>query len=129
MLEEGYGEGDPKLLLFQLQAALLRLCRYIVGLRMHTRGMTLEEGIAFFEKEGTMERVNAEREAMRGTADPTYLVYTLGKLQILKLREDYRKKVGDRFNLQEFHERFLGFGYPPVKLIREEMLGDDSPTL
>jgi uncharacterized protein (DUF885 family) len=129
MLEEGYGEGDPKLLLFQLHAALMRLCRYIVGLRMHTRGMTLEEGIAFFEKEGYMERVNAEREAMRGTADPTYLVYTLGKLQILKLREDYRKKVGDRFNLQEFHERFLGYGYPPVKLIREEILGDDSPTL
>jgi len=129
MLEEGYGEGDPKLLLSQLHAALMRLCRYIVGLRMHTRGMTLEEGVAFFEKEGYMEHVNAEREAMRGTADPTYLVYTLGKLQILKLREDYRKKVGDRFNLQEFHERFLGFGYPPVKLIREEILGDDSPTL
>jgi uncharacterized protein (DUF885 family) len=129
MLEEGYGEGDPKLLLFQLRAALVRLCRYIVGLRMHTRGMTLDEGIAFFAKEGYMERVNAEREAMRGTADPTYLVYTLGKLQILKLREDYKKKVGDRFNLQEFHERFLGFGYPPVKLIREEILGDDSPTL
>lgn len=67
--------------------------------------------------------------SMRGTADPTYLVYTLGKLQILKLREDYKKKVGDRFNLQKFHERFLGYGYPPVKLIREEMLGDDSPTL
>ncbi|MFB3921225.1 MAG: DUF885 domain-containing protein [Terriglobia bacterium] len=129
MLEQGYGEGDPKLLLFQLHAALMRLCRYIVGLRMHTRGMTLEEGIAFFEKEGYLERVNAEREAMRGTADPTYLVYTLGKLQILKLREDYKKKVGDNFNLQEFHERFLSFGYPPVKLIREEMLGDDSPTL
>lgn len=129
MLEEGYSEGDPKLLLFQLQAALMRLCRYIVGLRMHTRGMTLEQGIAFFEKEGYMERVNAEREAMRGTADPTYLVYTLGKLQILKLREDYKKKVGGLFNLQEFHERFLSYGYPPVKLIREEMLGDDSPTL
>ena len=129
MLEEGYGEGDPKLLLSQLHEALLRLCRYIVGLRMHTRGMTLEEGIAFFEREGWQERANAEREAMRGTSDPTYLVYTLGKLQLLKLREDYQKKVGDRFNLREFHDRFLSFGYPPIKLIREEMLGDDSPTL
>lgn len=129
MLEEGYGEGDPKLLLSQLHEALLRLCRYLVGLRMHTRGMSLEEGIAFFEREGYQERVNAEREAMRGTSDPTYLVYTLGKLQLLKLREDYRKKVGDQFNLKEFHDRFLGFGYPPIKLIREEMLGDDSPTL
>ena len=129
MLEEGYGEGDPRLLLSQLHEALLRLCRYIVGIRMHTRGMSLEEGIAFFEREGYQERVNAEREAMRGTSDPTYLVYTLGKLQLLKLREDYRKKVGDQFNLKEFHDRFLGFGYPPIKLIREEMLGDDSPTL
>ena len=129
MLEQGYGEGDPKLLLFQLQAALVRLCRYIVGIRMHTRGMTLEQGTEFFKKEGYMEQVSAEREAMRGTADPTYLVYTLGKLQILKLREDYRKKLGDRFNLMDFHDRFLSFGNVPVKMIREEMLGDDSPTL
>jgi uncharacterized protein (DUF885 family) len=129
MLEQGYGEGDPKLLLSQLHEALLRLCRYMVGIRMHTRGMTLEEGIAFFEREGYQERVNAEREAMRGTSDPTYLVYTLGKLQLLKLREDYQKKVGDQFNLKEFHDRFLGFGYPPIRLIRKEMLGDDSPTL
>jgi len=129
MLEQGYGEGDPRLLLFQLQAALLRLCRYIVGIRMHTRGMTLEEGIKFFENEGYMEHVNAEREALRGTADPTYLVYTLGKLQVLKLREDYRRKMGDNFNLKEFHDRFLSFGYPPIKLIREEILGNDSPTL
>ncbi len=129
VLEQGYGEGDPKLLLDQLQEALMRLCRYIVGIRMHTRGMTLEEGIEFFKKEGYLEHSNAEREAMRGTADPTYLVYTLGKLQIKRLREDYAKKLGDRFNLKEFHDRFLSFGYPPVKLIREEMLGDDSPTL
>jgi uncharacterized protein (DUF885 family) len=129
MLEEGYGEGDPKLLLTQLHEALLRLCRYIVGIRMHTRGMTLEEGIAFFEREGYQERANAEREAMRGTSDPTYLVYTLGKLQLLKLREDYRRMRGGQFNLMEFHDRFLGFGWPPIKLIRKEMLGDDSPTL
>lgn len=129
MLEEGYGEGDPKLLLFQLRAALLRICRYIVGIKMHTRGMTLEQGIAFFQKEGYMEQVNAEREARRGTADSTYLVYTLGKLEILKLREDYKRKVGDHFNLKEFHDHFLSFGHPPVKLIREEMLGNDSPTL
>lgn len=129
MLEEGYGEGDPKLLLSQLHEALLRLCRYLVGIRMHTRGVTLEEGIAFFEREGYQERANAEREAMRGTSDPTYLVYSLGKLQLLKLREDYRKKVGDKFNLKEFHDRFLSFGWPAIKLIREEMLGDGSPTL
>lgn len=129
MLEQGFGEGDPKLLLVQLQAALLRLCRYIVGIRMHTRGMSLEEGIEFFEREGYMEQANAEREAMRGTADPTYLVYTLGKLEILKLRDDYKRKVGDSFNLKEFHDRFLSYGYPPVQLIREDMLGNSSPAL
>lgn len=128
MLEEGYGEGDPKLLLFQLQAALLRLCRYIVGIRMHARGMSLEQGIEFFKTEGYMEQANAEREAMRGTSDPTYLVYTLGKLEILKLRDDYKKKTGDSFKLKKFHDRFLSYGYPPVQLIREEMLGDKSPA-
>ncbi len=129
MLEQGFGEGDPKLLLFQLHDALLRICRYIVGIRMHTRGMTLQEGIEFFNKEGYTEQVTAEQEAMRGTIDPTYLVYTLGKLQILKLREDYRKKMGDSFSLKEFHDRFLSYGNPPIQMIREEMLGNDSPAL
>ena len=129
MLDEGYGESDAKLRVAQLQQALMRLCRYLVGLRLHTRGMTLNEGIAFFEREGYMEHVNAEREAVRGTSDPTYLVYALGKLEILKLREDYRKQVGDKFNLKEFHDRFLDYGNPPVKMIRENMLGDDSPAL
>jgi uncharacterized protein (DUF885 family) len=129
MLEQGYGEGDPKLLLTQLQMALQRVCRYIVGIRMHTRGMTLEEGTQFFQDEGYMEAANAEREAKRGTSDPTYLVYTLGKLEILKLKEDYKKQAGDDFNLKQFHDRFLSYGYPPIKLIREEILGNDTPTL
>ncbi len=129
MLEQGYGEGDPRLLLFQLEAALLRICRYIVGIRMHARGMSLEEGIEFFKSQGYLEQARAEQEALRGTSDPTYLVYTLGKLQILQLREDYKKKLGDSFNLQEFHDRFLSYGSPPIKLVREEMLGYPSPTL
>lgn len=129
MLEQGYGEGDPRLLLTQLQMALQRLCRYIVGIRMHTRGMTLEEGTRFFQNEGYMEAANAEREAKRGTSDPTYLVYTLGKLEVLKLRDDYKKQAGDDFNLKQFHDCFLSYGYPPIKLIREEILGNDTPTL
>jgi len=129
MLEQGYGEGDPKLLLVQLQAALVRLCRYLVAIRLHTRGMSLEEAVTFFEREGYMEPVNARREALRGTEDPMVLVYTLGKLEVLKLRDDVQKKVGEGFNLKEFHNRFLSYGYPPIKLIREEMLGDDSPPL
>ena len=129
MLDEGYGNGDLKLRLGQLQDALLRDARYIVGIRMHTGGMTYEQGIEFFEKEGYQTRVNAERETRRGASDPTYLVYTLGKLEILKLRADYRKQQGARFRLEDFHNRFLEEGFPPVAIIRRDLLHDDSPPL
>jgi len=65
----------------------------------------------------------------RGTSDPTYLYYTLGKLEIMKLREDMKKKQGAAFSLEEFHNNFLRQGFPPVKIVREAMLGDQSPTL
>ncbi|HKQ99729.1 MAG TPA: DUF885 family protein [Pyrinomonadaceae bacterium] len=126
MLDEGFGGNNPKLKLAQLSAALLRLCRYLVGLGLHTQGMTYEEGVEFFVREGYQERVNAEREARRGTLDPTYLVYTLGKMQILKLREEYRQHAGANFNLREFHDRLLSYGMPPLKIIRLAMLGDGA---
>jgi uncharacterized protein (DUF885 family) len=85
--------------------------------------------VQFFVKEGYQSRANGERETRRGTSDPTYLYYTLGKLQILKLRDDYRKKMGSQFTLQEFHDHFIRQGYPPIKIIRRAMLGDDSPVL
>ncbi len=129
MLDEGYGNGDPKLRLGQLQDALLRDARYIVGIQMHTGKMTLDEATDFFIKEGQQTPAVAEREAKRGTSDPTYLVYTLGKLEILKLRADYKQKMGDKFNLEQFHNEFLQQGYPPIKIIREKMLGNDSPVL
>ena len=129
MLDEGYGGGDAKLRLGQLQDALLRNARYIVGIEMHTGSMTYEQGVDFFVKEGYQTRANAERETRRGTSDPTYLVYTLGKLQILKLRDDYRALRGAAFTLQEFHDRFLALGYPPLRMARKTLLGDDSPTL
>ena len=124
MLDEGYGNGDLKLRLGQLQDALLRDARYIVGIEMHTGRMTFDQGIEFFVKEGYQTRANAERETKRGTSDPTYLVYTLGKLEILKLREDYKKLRGDKFTLKEFHDRFLQQGAPPIKLVREALLRD-----
>jgi uncharacterized protein (DUF885 family) len=68
-------------------------------------------------------------ESKRGTSDPTYLVYTVGKLQIMKLREDYRKQQGDQFTLQDFHDKFMLQGAVPLKIIRKSMLGNDSPTL
>ncbi|MCU1283707.1 MAG: hypothetical protein JWO13_57 [Acidobacteriales bacterium] len=138
MLDEGYGvpkggnQDSPaflKLRLGQLQDALLRNARYIVGIQMHTGKMTFDEGVDFFVKEGYASRVNGMRETRRGTSDPTYLYYTLGKLEILKLREDYKKKMGAKFSLEEFHNNFLKQGFPPVKLIRRQMLGDESPTL
>jgi uncharacterized protein (DUF885 family) len=126
LLDEGFGGNNPKLRLAQLNMALLRLCRYLVGLRLHTAGMTYEQGVDFFMREGYQERVNAEREARRGTLDPTYLVYTLGKMQILKLREEYQRRMGASFNLGEFHDRLLSYGMPPVKIIRLAMLGEAS---
>jgi uncharacterized protein (DUF885 family) len=125
MLDEGFGGGNPKLRLAQLQAALTRLCRYLVGIKMHTQGMSYEEGVEFFVREGYMERTNAEREARRGTLDPTYLVYTLGKMEIMRLREDYQRQQGDAFRLSEFHDRLLSYGMPPVKILRMALLGDD----
>jgi uncharacterized protein (DUF885 family) len=129
MLDEGYGNGDLKLRLGQIQDALLRDARYIVGISMHTGKMSFDEAVQFFQKEGYQPQSVAEVETKRGTSDPTYLVYTLGKLEIMKLRDDYRNKKGSAFSLQEFHDEFLRQGFPPVKIVRETMLGDDSPTL
>ncbi len=129
MLDEGYGNHDPELRAGQLLDALLRNCRYIVGIEMHTGKMTYEQGIEFFMKEGYMSHAYAERETKRGTSDPTYLVYTLGKLQILKLRSDYQKKVGPNFSIEQFHNQFIQQGGVPIKLIRKTMLADNSPTL
>ena len=129
MLDEGYGGGDLKLRLGQLQDALLRDARYIVGIQMHTGRMTMEQAEEFFVKEGYQTRPMAEKEAKRGTEDPTYLVYTLGKLQILKLREDYKKLKGGKYTLQEFHDAFMRQGFPPIKIVRRALLGDDSPVL
>jgi uncharacterized protein (DUF885 family) len=129
MLDEGYGNGDLKLRLGQLQDALLRDARYIVGIQMHTGKMTMEQAVDFFVQEGHQVRPTAEKETKRGTSDPTYLMYTLGKLEILKLRDDYKKMKGGKYTLQEFHDAFLQQGTPPVKLVRRALLGNDSPVL
>jgi uncharacterized protein (DUF885 family) len=129
MLDEGYGNGDPKLRLGQLLDALLRDARYISGIEMHTGKMTLAQSKKFFMDEGYQTPAVADQESMRGTSDPTYLVYTLGKLQIMKLREDYKAAKGDKVSLQEFHDTFMRQGAVPVKIIRKAILGNDTPTL
>jgi uncharacterized protein (DUF885 family) len=138
MLDEGYGrpgvgakdERESKLLrLGQLQDALLRNARFIVGIEMHTGNMTMEQAEEFFQKNGYQSKEVAEVETKRGAGDPTYLYYTLGKLQIMKLRADVEKREGAAFSLEKFHDDFLRQGFPPVKIVREAMLGDNSPTL
>ena len=129
MLEEGYGEGDPSLLLVQLQASLIRLCRYITAIQMHTQGMTVEQAAGFFQQEAYMDPANAQREAERAAFDPTVLAYTLGKLEIMKLREDFKQKAGDNFNLRAFHDQFLSYGIAPIRMVREQMLQNNTPVL
>jgi uncharacterized protein (DUF885 family) len=138
MLDAGYGQPgagakdarEARLLrLGQLQDALLRNARFIVGIEMHTGSMTFDQAVAFFQKEGYQSKELALVETKRGTSDPTYLYYTLGKLQILKLREDLRAKQGAAFSLEQFHNSFLQQGFPPIKIVRQALLGDNSPTL
>lgn len=138
MLDNGYGqpgtgakdERESKFFrLGQLQDALLRNARFIIGIQMHTGNMTYDQAVDFFQKEGYQPRETAEVESKRGAGDPTYLYYTLGKLEIMKLRADLMKKQGAAFSLQKFHDEFLSQGFPPIQVVREALLGDDSPAL
>ncbi len=126
MLETKYGDGQPRLLLTQLLEALVRNCRYMCSLRMHTEGMTLDEATRFFMENAYMAELPARREALRGTFDPGYLNYTLGKLMILKLREDYKKEQGSAYSLKTFHDRLLSHGGPAIPLLRPALLKEPA---
>src|SRR5207248_855924 len=138
VLDEGYGSSAnstpsedevkraAKYRMAQADEALLRLCRLCVSIKMHTQKMSLDEATKFFQENCYYEEKPARQEAMRGTFDPGYLNYTLGKLQILKLRDDYKTQQGDDFSLQKFHNELLNHGMPPVRLLREIMLKDQS---
>jgi uncharacterized protein (DUF885 family) len=138
MLDEGYGQPgvgardarDAKMIrLGQLQDALLRDARFVVGIQMHTGKMTFDQAVDFFQTEGYQTHESGLIETKRGTTDATYLYYTLGKLQIMKLRADLEKKEGAQFSLEQFHDDFLKQGFPPIKIVRRALLGDTSPTL
>ena len=138
MLDEGFAqtgtgakdETEARLIrLGQLQDALLRDARFVVGIQMHRGAMTFDQAKEFFVKEGFQSPKIAEIETKRGTSDPTYLYYTLGKLQILKLREDYSRKLGSDFSLLKFHDEFMRQGFPPIPIVRKALLGDSSPVL
>jgi uncharacterized protein (DUF885 family) len=126
MVEAGFGRDDYGVRLGQLAEALIRLARFIVCIKLHTEDMSVEQGMRFFRDEAFMEESGARREAERGTFDPTYLVYSAGKLMLLKLRNDYRQQQGKSFSLRSFHDTLLGNGTAPFWLHRQLMLGDGS---
>jgi uncharacterized protein (DUF885 family) len=138
MLDESYGSATSstpseddvkraaKYRMAQADEALLRLCRLCVSIKMHTQKMSLDQATKFFQENCYYEEKPARQEAMRGTFDPGYLNYTLGKLEILKLRDDYKAQQGDDFSLQKFHNELLNHGMPPIRLLREIMLKDQS---
>ena len=138
MIDEGFGapagpkpsEDDvqraAKYRMVQAQAALVRICRLCVSIRMHTQGMSVEDATKFFQENCYYEEKPARAEAMRGTFDIDYLNYTLGKLEILKLRNDYQAQEGDKFSLKKFHDELLNHGMLPIRLLREVMLKDKA---
>jgi uncharacterized protein (DUF885 family) len=122
MVDQGFGGGDLKIRLAQLQEALLRDCRYVVGIKLHTAGWTVEEGAKLFVEKAFQEPANAYEEARRGAYNPTYLCYTFGKLEIQKLRDEFRAKKGG--TLRDFHDAFVVQGGLPLPLMRKVLLGE-----
>ncbi|HEV7387256.1 MAG TPA: DUF885 domain-containing protein, partial [Gemmatimonadaceae bacterium] len=130
MVEEGFGNNDPKTRLAQLSEALLRDCRWVVGMREHTLGLSVQQGADdYFTKKCFQQPANAYEEARRGAYNPTYLYYTLGKLQIYKLRADYQKARGSSYSLREFHDAFVKQGFPPIRMVRRVLLPNDTSSL
>src|ERR1700732_1964265 len=110
----------------QADEAMLRLCRLCVAIKMHTQKMTIDEAAKFFQDNCYYEEKPARVEPIRGTIDPGSLNYTLGKWQILKLRDYYKAQERKNFSLQKFHNQLLNHGMPPIRLLREIMLKDKS---
>jgi uncharacterized protein (DUF885 family) len=131
MADEGYGHnGDSvraaKFRVAQSGDALLRLCRLCVSIKTHCKNMSVDSATKFFMDNWYQGDKPSRQEAIRGTFDPGYLFYTIGKLEILKLRDDYQKQEGNNFSLQKFHDLVLDHGQPPIALLREVMLKDKS---
>ena len=124
MIEAGFQRSDPRIKLGQLAESLVRLARFIVAIRLHCEDLSVEQGMRFFRDEAFLEEATARREAERGTFDPTYLVYSVGKLMMLKLRNDYKEQQGGKFSLRTFHDTVLGQGTAPFWAHRRLLLRD-----
>ena len=129
MIDKGYGDGDPRVEFGVMRWALVRACRLQVGIRMHTRGMSMEDGIRYFMQHAGLEQANAAGEAGRASFDPTYCIYTLGALEIRKLRDDVAREQGDKFDLPHFHAKILSQGALPVALLRRMLLKTEGSIL
>jgi uncharacterized protein (DUF885 family) len=126
MYDAGLGAGEPDLHLGQLQEALLRNVRFMSAIGLHTKGMTVEQSKKMFVDEGLQDEGNAEQQANRGTFDPAYLNYTMGKLMIKKLREDWTASRGGRTAWKQFHDQLLSYGGPTIPQVRKAMMGKDD---
>ena len=114
---------------FSRRESLIRLARFLVCIKLHAEDMSVEQGVRLFREEAFMEEASARREAERGTFDPTYLVYSVGKLALLKLRQDVKQQQGKSFSLRSFHDTLLSQGTAPFWLHRQLMLGDDGDVI
>jgi len=126
MWEVGFGDGDPRLHIGQLQNALLRNVRFLSSIGLHTGRMTVDEVERMFRELAFQDPANARQQAARGTFDPAYLNYTLGKLMIRKLRDDWTATRGGRAAWHDFHDALLSYGAPPLPLVRRQMLGENA---
>ena len=135
MIEEGLGAGDPQVRIAQLRDALLRDVRLLSAIGLHTHGMSVAESETMFKEQAFQDAGNARQQSARGTYDPGYLNYTLGKLMIRKLRSDWivakNLKAGtdEKAQWHAFHDQFLSYGGPPIPLVRKEMLGEIGAVL
>lgn len=129
MIEAGFRRHDRTLKLGQLAESLVRLARFIVSIRLHAEDISVEQGMRFFRDEAFLEEGSARREAERGTFDPMYLVYSVGKLALLKLRKDYKDQQGEKYSQRAFHDRLLGNGTATFAVHRQLLLEDSSGDL
>jgi uncharacterized protein (DUF885 family) len=129
MWDAGLGNNDPEMHIGQLVQALLRDARFLSAIGMHTGGMTVEDSERLFREQAYADAGTARQQAARGTFDPAYLNYTMGKLMIRKLREDWTATRGGRTAWKDFHDQFLKYGGPPVPLVRAAMLGRSDGQL
>ena len=129
MIEKGIAADAPALRVGQLSNALLRNVRYLCAIGLHTQGMSVAECERMFKDEAFQDAGNARQQASRGTYDPAYLNYTMGKLMIRKLRADWTAKRGGEQAWKAFHDEFLSQGVPPLPLVRARMLKSNSGAL